>query len=81
MTGCRYIPKEQLEAAMAADPVPAFRRTLIDSGLATDEELSGIDEGALTAVEEALKTVLAAEPPSSDELDKDVYATPIRYPV
>ena len=28
-----YIPKEQLEAAMAADPVPAFRRTLIDSGV------------------------------------------------
>ena len=26
-----YIPKEQLEAAMAADPVPAFRRHLIDS--------------------------------------------------
>jgi hypothetical protein len=25
--------------------------------------------------------VLAAEPPSADELDKDVYATPIKYPV
>ena len=28
-----YIPKEQLEAAMAADPVPRFRRTLIDTGV------------------------------------------------
>jgi TPP-dependent pyruvate/acetoin dehydrogenase alpha subunit len=76
-----YIPKDQLEAAMAADPVPAFRRRLIDEGLASDDELSGIDEGALTAVEEALKTVLAAGPPSADELDRDVYATPIKYPV
>ncbi len=76
-----YIPKAQLEAAMAADPVPAFRRTLIDSGVASDDELSGIDEGALTAVEEALKAVLAAEAPTIEELDKDVYATPIRYPV
>lgn len=76
-----YIPSEQLEAAMAADPVPAFRRALIDSGVSTDEELAGIDAGALTAVEEALKTVLAAPPPSADELDRDVYATPIRYPV
>jgi pyruvate dehydrogenase E1 component alpha subunit len=66
---------------MAADPVPAFRRRLIDEGLSSDDELSGIDEGALTAVEEALKTVLAAEPPSADELDRDVYATPIKYPV
>jgi TPP-dependent pyruvate/acetoin dehydrogenase alpha subunit len=76
-----YIPSEQLEAAMAADPVPAFRRTLIESDLASDDELSGIDEGALTAVEEALKAVLAAEAPTIEELDKDVYATPIRYPV
>jgi pyruvate dehydrogenase E1 component alpha subunit len=76
-----YIPKDQLESAVAADPVPAFRRRLIDGGLCSDDELAGIDEGALTAVEEALKTVLAAQPPSVDELDKDVYATPIRYPV
>ena len=34
-----YIPKEQLEAAMAADPVPRFRRQLIDSGVCTDDEL------------------------------------------
>ena len=66
---------------MAADPVPAFRRRLIDTGVCSDDELSGIDEGALTAVEEALKTVLSAQPPSADELDKDVYATPIKYPV
>jgi acetoin:2,6-dichlorophenolindophenol oxidoreductase subunit alpha len=76
-----YIPKEQLEAAMAADPVPAFRRTLIDGGVATDDELNGIDEGALSAVEEALRKVLAAPPPNLDELDKDVYATPIKFPV
>ena len=46
-----YIPKEQLSAAMEADPVPRFRKHLIDNGLCTDEELSGIDEGALIKVE------------------------------
>jgi TPP-dependent pyruvate/acetoin dehydrogenase alpha subunit len=76
-----YIPKDQLEAAMAADPVPAFRRHLIDTGVCSDDELSHIDEGALTKVEEALKTVLSAQPPSADELDRDVYATPIKFPV
>ena len=61
--------------------MPRFRRQLIDDGICTDEELNGIDEGALITVEEALKTVLSAEAPSIEELDRDVYATPIRYPV
>jgi len=76
-----YIPKEQLEAAMAADPVPRFRRQLIDNGVCTDDELSGIDEGALIEVEAALKAVMSAAAPSIEELEKDVYATPISYPV
>jgi acetoin:2,6-dichlorophenolindophenol oxidoreductase subunit alpha len=76
-----YIPKEQLAAALEADPVPRFRKHLIDNGICNDDELSGIDEGALTEVESALKTVISAESPSIDELDRDVYASPIRYPV
>src|SRR6185437_2114009 len=76
-----YIPEEKLQAAMAADPVPRFRRQLIDGGISTDEELTGIDEGAVIAVEQALKTVITAEVPSIEELDRDVYATPIKYPV
>jgi pyruvate dehydrogenase E1 component alpha subunit len=75
-----YIAKDQLEAAMAADPVPRFRRHLIDNGICTDDELSRIDEGALTEVEVALKTVLSADVPSVDELDRDVYASPITFP-
>jgi pyruvate dehydrogenase E1 component alpha subunit len=76
-----YIPKEQLAEAMAADPVPRFRRQLIDDSICTDDELNGIDEGALISVEASLKAVLSAEAPSIEELDRDVYATPIRYPV
>jgi pyruvate dehydrogenase E1 component alpha subunit len=76
-----YIAKDQLESAMAADPVPRFRRYLIDGGVCTDEELSSIDEGALTKVEMALKAVLVADAPSIDELDRDVYAIPISFPV
>jgi pyruvate dehydrogenase E1 component alpha subunit len=76
----RYIPKEQLDQAMAADPVPRFRRHLIESGVCTDDELSGVDESALTAVESALQAVMAAEPAAGDELDRDVYATPIAFP-
>ncbi|MDT5013331.1 MAG: acetoin:2,6-dichlorophenolindophenol oxidoreductase subunit alpha [Mycobacterium sp.] len=76
-----YIPKEQLDAALAADPVPRFRTHLIDNGICTDDELNEIDEGALTAVEMALNTVVSAQTPSADELERDVYATPIKFPV
>ena len=77
-----YIPKEQLAAAMAADPVPRFRRHLADAGICTDDELDRIDDGALTTVENGAEArSWAPMPPSIDELDRDVYATPIRFPV
>jgi pyruvate dehydrogenase E1 component alpha subunit len=76
-----YIPKEQLEAAMAADPVPRFRQHLADAGICDDDELTRIDDEALATVESALQTVMSAESPSMSELDQDVYATPITFPV
>lgn len=76
-----YIPKEQLEAAMAADPVPRFRARLADAGVCGAEELARIDDAALATVEAALRTVLSADPPSAAELDQDVYATPLGFPV
>jgi pyruvate dehydrogenase E1 component alpha subunit len=76
-----YIPKDQLAEAMAADPVPRFRGQLADAGICSAEELDRIDAEALAAVEAALRTVLSADSPSIEELDKDVYATPINFPV
>ncbi len=76
-----YIPKEQLEAAIAADPVPRFRRQLGDGGICGEEELARIDDEALATVESALQTVMSAESPPAGELDQDVYATPIKFPV
>ncbi|MEO3759512.1 thiamine pyrophosphate-dependent dehydrogenase E1 component subunit alpha [Mycobacterium sp. B14F4] len=76
-----YIPAEQLEAALAADPVPRFRRHLLDSGVCTENDLESLEREAVDEVERALAAVLEAGPPSADELDRDVYATPIRYPV
>ncbi|MDQ1548323.1 MAG: acetoin:2,6-dichlorophenolindophenol oxidoreductase subunit alpha [Actinomycetota bacterium] len=77
----RYIPKDQLDSALAADPVPRFRAHLLDTGVATDEELTRVEAVAAQQVETALQTVMSADAPSIDELDRDVYATPIRFPV
>ncbi|MEE2855615.1 MAG: thiamine pyrophosphate-dependent dehydrogenase E1 component subunit alpha [Actinomycetota bacterium] len=76
-----YIPTEQLEAAMAADPVPRFRRHLASEGVCGEDELARIDDEALATVESALQTVMSADPPTAVELDRDVYATGIRFPV
>lgn len=76
-----YIPRDRLAQAMAADPVPRFRRHLVDTGVSTDDELVRVEEGALTEVEEALQKVMTAEAPPVEELDRDVYASAIRYPV
>jgi pyruvate dehydrogenase E1 component alpha subunit len=76
-----YIPKDQLAAAMAADPVPRFRSHLAETGVCDEDELDRIDAEALATVETALKAVMSADSPSIDELDQDVYATPIKFPV
>lgn len=76
-----YIPSEQLEAAMADDPVPRFRGHLAQAGICDRDELDRIDRDAAAAVEAALHAVMSADSPSLDELDRDVYATPIRFPV
>jgi len=76
-----YIPKDQLDAAMAADPVPRFRDHLAEAGVCSLDELDRIDADALATVEAALNTVMNAECPSIDELDRDVYANPIKFPV
>jgi pyruvate dehydrogenase E1 component alpha subunit len=75
-----YIPKDQLAAAVAADPVPRFRAHLADAGICGEDELSRMDDDALERVETALQTVMSADPPSVEELERDVYATPIKYP-
>ena len=76
-----YIPKDQLAAAMAADPVPRFRQHLADAGICGTDELDNIENEAAATVETALKTVMSADSPSIGELDQDVYATPIKFPV
>ena len=76
-----YIPEDQLAAAIAADPVPRFRSHLAGAGVCSEDELDRIDNEAQATVESALQTVMSADSPSIDELDHDVYATPIKFPV
>jgi pyruvate dehydrogenase E1 component alpha subunit len=69
-----YIPKEQLEQAIANDPVPRYRARLIAEGALTEQRAAEIDADAQREVEAALQDVLASEPPPLEEAGTDIYA-------
>jgi len=68
-----YMPKEELAAAVAADPVPRYRARLIADGVAGEAELTAIEEAAVAEVADAWEFANAAALPDVSELESDVY--------
>ena len=69
-----YIPKEEYADYLAKDPVPLLRQRLIDSGVADEAVLAGIEEEVLARIDAAVKAAYAADHPTVAELKRDVYA-------
>lgn len=69
-----YVPKHELDAALARDPVPSFRKWLRATDTANEQELFGIDTSVAAAVEEAFANAQASPQPPPSELYTDVYA-------
>ncbi len=72
-----YMTKEEKDAAIAADPLPRFRQKLIDSGVATEEQLAKLTADIEAEVADAIEFGSNSEPPSVDELRRDVFAEEI----
>ncbi len=72
-----YMDKEQKKAAMAADPVPAFRARLIADGIATETELKAVEDQIEIDLKEAIEFALGSDYPALEELKRDVYAEEI----
>lgn len=70
-----YIPKEEMEAAQANDPIPMLRTTLIEKGYMSEAGLSAMESAIDREIEEAIEFALGSEPPNPDELFLDVYST------
>lgn len=68
-----YIPKEQKAAAIAADPVPALRAKLIESRIASEDELAAVEAEIEARIDEALEFALASPWPDPDDLRFDVF--------
>jgi acetoin:2,6-dichlorophenolindophenol oxidoreductase subunit alpha len=69
-----YMPKEQLEAALARDPAPTFRAWLVTSGHATESRLDEIDKAVDAAVEDAFEFAQSAPKPEATDIYDDVFA-------
>jgi acetoin:2,6-dichlorophenolindophenol oxidoreductase subunit alpha len=69
-----YMPKEELQAAVEADPVPRFRAWLIAEGHLSDEAAVALEESIGAEVDDAADYALSCPPPSPEEIEDDVYA-------
>ena len=68
-----YRPKEEVEAWMKRDPIPFYRRRLIDFGI-DKSVVDALDAEVLAQVDAATETCKASPEPSADILSTDVYA-------
>src|SRR5262249_3161381 len=70
----KYLREGELAAAMAADPVPAFRQRMLDNGWAAEAPRPEMEAKTDAALEAAHQAAMAAEAPSTDEIYRDVLA-------
>jgi len=69
-----YMEKGEKEAAMARDPVPAFRAWLISNGHATEADLAAMEAGIERQIDAAVQFALESPNPDVAELRRDVFA-------
>jgi TPP-dependent pyruvate/acetoin dehydrogenase alpha subunit len=68
-----YRPKGEVEALKAKDPIPIFRKQLIDDGLMTEDEATAIETKAKAEVDEAYKFARESDYPEPEEALQDVF--------
>jgi len=71
-----YIPAEEMIAAKAADPIPAYRRALLDRQV-PEADLDAIDARIKVTIEQAAAYALASDYPDAEEIRIDVLETEI----
>ena len=71
-----YRSPEELAAARAADPLPRFRRTLLDTGLLTEEELAAIEAHNQHTYDEAAERARQAPDPTPESIFEFVAPDP-----
>ena len=68
-----YVPREELAAAIAREPLPNFRSWLVAGQHMSQQEVDEIGARALALVDDAFEFAVASPPPDDRELLLDVF--------
>ncbi len=69
----KVVPRDELDAYLAADPVPTYRRRLLAEGVLDEAALAALDERISELVEDAVDFALAAPGPAPEVARRSVY--------
>ena len=69
-----YRTKEEVEKWMKKDPIPRFRKKLIEMGVLTEKEADEINQAMLKELDEAVKFAEESPLPDPEEALEDVFA-------
>ena len=72
--GNLYRTKEEIEFWKKKCPIKAFRKYLVENGIASEQELDDIAQAAAAAIDAAEEYAKGSPEPSVDDLLNDVYA-------
>lgn len=72
-----YMKKGEKDAAMAKDPVPAFRQWLIQNGHSNEAALAAIESSINQELDAAVEFALSSPAPELAELRRDVFANEV----
>ena len=70
----KVVPEDELARYVAEDPVPGFRRRVLEDGVVTEEMAASVDERVAGLVERAIGAALDAEPPRPEVARRPVFA-------
>ena len=70
-----YRQGAEVEEWLARDPIAAYKKVLLDDGLASEADLQEIDDGAMKETEEAADFAAKSPFPDPGELYTDVYGS------
>lgn len=69
----KYRTREELEEYKLRDPIEQVKKTILDNGIATEEDLDTIDKKIKEQVDESVKFAEDSPLPAAEEAFKDVY--------
>ncbi|MBA7656176.1 Acetoin:2,6-dichlorophenolindophenol oxidoreductase subunit alpha [subsurface metagenome] len=69
-----YRAKEEIDDCKKRDPIPRFRKKLVEMGILTEKEADKIHQEALEAIDKAVKFAEESPFPEPEEVLTDVHA-------